>query len=99
MVTLKIDNLPEDLIVQLEQLARSNERTLDEQVVAILKGAVERSQFNLKFLISPKTDPTWLQRRKAVPQVLAEIEQRRRARETDVQWLDSTALLREDRDR
>jgi plasmid stability protein len=99
MATLKIENLPDDLVEQLEQLADRNARTLDDLVVAILKRAVQQNRTDLKFFISPETDPTWFQRCKAVPQVLAEIEQRRKERRTDVEWLDSKALLREDRDR
>ncbi|MEH1943999.1 MAG: hypothetical protein V7L01_27790 [Nostoc sp.] len=46
-----------------------------------------------------KTQLTEDERRKNVPKLLEEIRLRRESRQTDVEWPDSTALIREDRDR
>ncbi|MBD2042634.1 Arc family DNA-binding protein [Microcoleus sp. FACHB-672] len=102
MAILTIDNLPDDLLEQIQKLANQNHQPINEQVINLLKQALQKPQPPLKFLISPETDPTWEERRKATPQLLAEIEQRleqRRVDNANVEWPDSTALLREDRDR
>ncbi|XWK85677.1 MAG: hypothetical protein U7127_15765 [Phormidium sp.] len=100
MATLTIENLPDDLMAQLQQLASQNNQTINEQIINLLKQAVQKPQPPLKFLISPETDPTWEERRKAVPKLQAEIDQRlEQRRAANVEWLDSTALIREDRDR
>ncbi|MFM8300903.1 MAG: FitA-like ribbon-helix-helix domain-containing protein [Microcystis aeruginosa] len=98
MTTLILENLPNELIEQIKQLAQQHNQSVNEQVISILKQALQKPQTPLKFLISPETDPTWEERRKATPEILAEIEQRRQQRQTAIQWLDSTALIREDRD-
>ena len=99
MATLILENLPDELIEQIQQLAQKHDRSINEQVINILKQAVEKPQKPLKFLISPETDPTWEERRKATSEILADIEQRRKQRQIYLYWLDSTDLLREDRDR
>ncbi|MBE9224202.1 hypothetical protein IQ264_01780 [Phormidium sp. LEGE 05292] len=76
MATFTIENLPDDLIAQLQQLASQNNQTINEQIINLLKQAVQKPQPPLKFLISPETDPTWEERRKAVPKLQAEIDQR-----------------------
>lgn len=98
MATLTIENLPDDLIAQVQQLASQNNQTINEQIINLLKEAIQKPQPTLKFLNSPETDPTWEERCKAVPQILADIEQRRKELPSDIEWLDSTALIREDRD-
>lgn len=98
MATLTIDNLPDDLMAKLQQLATQNNQTLNEQIITLLKQAVQKPQPPLTFLISPETDPTWEERRQATPQILADLERRRKELPSDIEWLDSTALIREDRD-
>jgi plasmid stability protein len=53
MATLTIDNLPDDLMAQLQQLATQNNQPLNEQVISLLKQALQKPQPPLKFLISP----------------------------------------------
>lgn len=99
MATLTIENLPDDLMAQLQQLASQNNQTINEQIINLLKQVVQKPQPPLKFLISPETDPTWEERRKAVPQLLADLDKRRRLNPTDFGLPDSTELIREDRER
>lgn len=99
MATLTIENLPDDLMAQLQQLASQNNQTINEQIINLLKEAIQKPQPPLKFLISPETDPTWEERRKAVPQLLANLDKRRRLNPTDFGLPDSTELIREDRER
>lgn len=86
MTTLTIENIPDGLIAEIQQLAAQQNQSFNEQVLALLKQALQKRR-------------TSEEKYQAVPQVLAEIEQRRKRRRTDVEWLDSTALIREDRER
>ena len=99
MATLNIDNLPDELLTQIQQLAQENNRTVTEQAIALLQQSIDKPQDKLKFLISPETDPTWEERQKAVPQLQAEIDRHRRVNPADFGLPDSTELIREDRDR
>lgn len=99
MATLNINNLPDELLTQIEQLAKENNRTVTEQAIALLQQSLNKPQDNLKFLLSPETDPTWEERRKAVPQLQEEIDSYCRVDPADFGLPDSTELIREDRDR
>ncbi len=99
MAALNIDNLPDELLTQIEKLATENNCSVKEQAIALLKQSLNKPQEKLKFLISPETDPTWEERRKAVPQLQAEIDRHRRVNPADFGLPDSTELIREDRER
>ncbi len=98
MAALNLDNLPDGMLTQIEQLAIANNCSVTEQAIALLNQSLSQSQEKLKFLISPETDPTWGERRKAVPKVLAEIRSRRRVNPANYGLPDSTELIREDRE-
>ncbi|MDY6803155.1 MAG: hypothetical protein SXA11_05030 [Cyanobacteriota bacterium] len=99
MATILIDNFPEALKAEIEGLASQHRRTVNEQIIAILQEAINSEKPPLKFIVSPETDPTWEERRKAVPKLLAEIDSRRRLNPSDYGLPDSTELIREDRQR
>ncbi|NEP44429.1 MAG: hypothetical protein F6K35_36515 [Okeania sp. SIO2H7] len=99
MAKIAIANLPDNLMAEIERLAIQNQQTVNEQIIALLQKAVNPEKPPLKFLVSPETDPTWEERRKAVPKLLAEIDSRRRLNPSDYGLLDSTELIREDRQR
>ncbi|MHC5725963.1 MAG: FitA-like ribbon-helix-helix domain-containing protein [Nostoc sp.] len=88
MATLYVRNLPDDLYAKLQELAVSQHRSINAQVITLLEKALE-TQGQL----------TEDEKRKNVPKLLEEIRLRRESRQTDVKWPDSTALIREDRDR
>ncbi|MEH2069606.1 MAG: hypothetical protein V7K47_15825 [Nostoc sp.] len=88
MATLHALNIPDELYAQLQELAKAENNSIDAQVITILQNALEA-----------KMQPTEEERRKNVPKLLEEIRLRRESRRTDVEWPDSTALIREDRDR
>ncbi|MGF1991914.1 MAG: hypothetical protein RMY62_029165 [Nostoc sp. ZfuVER08] len=88
MATLHTLNIPDELYAQLEELAKAENNSIDAQVITILQNALQA-----------KIQPTEDERRKNVPKLLEEISIRRESRRTDVEWPDSTALIREDRDR
>ncbi|MCF2147564.1 hypothetical protein IQ276_014285 [Desmonostoc muscorum LEGE 12446] len=88
MATLHTLNIPDELYAQLQELAKAENNSIDAQVITILQSALQA-----------KTQPTEDERRKNVPKLLEEISLRRESRRTDVEWPDSTALIREDRDR
>jgi antitoxin FitA len=87
MATLNA-NIPDELYAQLQELAQAENSSVDAQVITILQRALQA-----------KTQLTEDERRKNVPKLLEEIRLRRESRRTDVEWPDSTVLIREDRDR
>lgn len=99
MATLILENFPDELIEKIQKFSLEHNQSLNEQVISILKQAVEKPQQPLKCLISPETDPIWEERRKSVPQLQAQIDQHRRLNPQDYGIPDSTELIREDRDR
>ncbi|ELS01715.1 hypothetical protein Xen7305DRAFT_00014200 [Xenococcus sp. PCC 7305] len=99
MTALNLENLPDGMLTQIEQLAIKNNCSVTEQAISLLKQSLNQSQEKLKFLISPETDPTWEERRKAVPQLQAEIDRHHRVNPAYFGLPDSTELIREDRER
>ncbi|MBE8970696.1 hypothetical protein IQ277_32155 [Nostocales cyanobacterium LEGE 12452] len=89
MATLHTLNIPDELYEQLQELAKAENNSVDAQVITILQNALQKT----------KTQLTEEERRKNVPKLLEEIRLRRESRQTNVEWPDSTALIREDRDR
>ncbi|WP_375473996.1 hypothetical protein [uncultured Nostoc sp.] len=89
MTTLHTLNIADELYEQLQELAKAENSSVDAQVITILQKALQKT----------KTQLTEDERRKNVPKLLEEIRLRRESRQTDVEWPDSTALIREDRDR
>ncbi|MEA5503241.1 Arc family DNA-binding protein [Halotia wernerae UHCC 0503] len=88
MATLYVRNLPDNLYTKLQELAASEHRSINAQVITLLEQVLET-----------EAQPTEEERRKNVPKLLEEIRVRRESRRTDVEWPDSTAMIREDRDR
>ncbi len=88
MATFHALDIPDELYEQLQELAKAENSSVDTQVITILQNALQT-----------KTQLTEDERRKNVPKLLEEIRLRRESRRTDVEWPDSTALIREDRDR
>jgi plasmid stability protein len=89
MATLHLQNVPDDLYEKLQQLAASHNRSIDAQVITLLESALPTET-------TPPQDNT---PNKSVQELLAKIEQRRRFRPADFGLPDSTAMIREDRDR
>lgn len=99
MTNLILENIPDELIEQIKQLAQQQDLSVNEQIISILKQVLQKHQSTLKFVISPETDPSWEERRKATPKILAEIRHRRRVNPIEFGLPDSTQLIRADRDR
>ncbi|MEH2093251.1 FitA-like ribbon-helix-helix domain-containing protein [Nostoc sp.] len=88
MATLYVRNLPDDLYAKLQELAVSEHRSINAQVITLLEQALKT-----------EAQQTEEERRKNVPKLLEEIRLRREKLPTDIEWPDSTAMIREDRDR
>lgn len=88
MATLHVENLPDDLYAKLQQLATSQNRSIDAQVITLLESAVQT-----------ETPQRQNDSRKSVAEILAEIRSRHRVNPADFGLPDSTTLIREDRDR
>ncbi|AFY35232.1 Arc family DNA-binding protein [Calothrix sp. PCC 7507] len=88
MATLYVRNLPDDLYAKLQELAASEHRSINAQVITLLEQA-------LKTEAQQAED----QNRQNVLKVLEESRRRRRLNPADFGLPDSTELIREDRDR
>ncbi|WP_414586180.1 hypothetical protein [Scytonema sp. PCC 10023] len=89
MAILHDVDLPDDLYQELQELAITENSSINAQVITLLRNALSAVE------IQRREE----QRRRDVPKLLEEIRRRRESRRTDVEWPDSTALIREDRDR
>ncbi len=89
MATLQIENIPEELYARLQELAAAENRSINAFAIAILEAE-----------LSTETKPLSGKRKKSVTELLAEISRRRESRPANMGMiLDSTALIREDRDK
>ncbi len=86
MATLHALDISDELYAQLQELAKAENSSVEAQVEKILQNALQTvAQENEK--------------RKNVLKLLEESRLRREKLPKNVEWPDSTALLREDRDR
>ena len=99
MATLILENLPDELLQEIENLAQSQNNSVSQQTIDLLKKALAKSQSPLKIMVSSETDPTWEEKRKNTAQVLQDIRNSRRVNPEEFGLLDSTELIREDRNR
>ena len=90
MATLKLENLPPELLSQIEHLAQQNHCTINQQAIALIQQSLNQI---------PNKDSSWSKRRQAVPHIQAEIDRQTRVNPADFGLPDSTQLIREDRDR
>jgi plasmid stability protein len=88
MATLYVRNLPDDLYAKLQELAASQHRSINAQVITLLEQ-----------VLTTQAQETEEQKRQNVPKLLEEIRNRRRVNPGDFGLPDSTELIREDRDR
>jgi plasmid stability protein len=88
MATLNVENFPDKLYARLQQLATAENRSISDQIVRLLEGA-----------LPTETHPPQGETRKSVTEILDEIERRRQSRPAGPGMPDSTLLIREDRDR
>ncbi|MBW4423812.1 MAG: Arc family DNA-binding protein [Nostoc desertorum CM1-VF14] len=88
MATLYVRNLPDDLYAKLQELAASEHRSINAQVITLLEQALKTEAQQIED-----------QKRQSVLKVLEESRQRRRVNPADFGLPDSTQLIREDRDR
>ncbi|MFN6484413.1 MULTISPECIES: FitA-like ribbon-helix-helix domain-containing protein [unclassified Nostoc] len=88
MATLYVRNLPDDLYTKLQELAASQHRSINAQVITLLEQALKTEGQQIED-----------QKRQNVLKVLEESRQRRRVNPADFGLPDSTELIREDRDR
>jgi plasmid stability protein len=85
MTNLTIQNIPDELMVKIQQRAEQENQSFNQQIINLLNQAIVQTE---------KQENNQL-----VTEILNRIEARRQKRQIDIQWLDSTELLREDRER
>ena len=88
MATLYLDNLPPELLSQIEHLAQQNHCSVDQQAISLLENALKTHSSQTK-----------THKPKSITDILEDSRHQREQLSTDTQWLDSTLLLRQDRDR
>ncbi|MEH2001733.1 MAG: Arc family DNA-binding protein [Nostoc sp.] len=88
MATLYVRNLPDDLYIKLQELAVSQHRSINAQVITLLEEALKTEAQQIED-----------QKQQNVLKVLEESRQRRRVNPADFGLPDSTQLIREDRER
>lgn len=89
MATLQIENIPEELYTRLQELADAQNCSISAFAIAILEAE-----------LSTETKSLSGKGKKSVTELLAEISRRRESRPANMGMiLDSTALIREDRDK
>ncbi len=88
MNNFNVITLPDQLYQQLQKLAESENDSIESQVVTLLQKALQEKQ-----------QQTETQHRQNVLKVLEESRNRRRLNPADFGLPDSTAMIREDRDR
>ncbi|MBE9238263.1 MAG: hypothetical protein ACKPEO_04725 [Sphaerospermopsis kisseleviana] len=88
MNNLNTITLPDNLYKELQKLAEAENDSIESQVVALLQNALQTRRQQVE-----------LQNRENVLKVLEESRLRREQLPKDVQWPDSTEMIREDRNR
>jgi len=88
MNNLNVITLPDQLYQQLQKLAESENDSIESQVVTLLQKALQEKQ-----------QQTETQCRQNVLKVLEESRLLREQLPNDIEWPDSTEMIREDRDR
>jgi antitoxin FitA len=83
MATLYVRNLPDDLYAKLQELAASQHRSINAQVITLLKQSLATEDHEQRNVIK----------------LLEESRRRRRVNPADFGLPDSTEMIREDRDR
>ncbi len=99
MATLTIENLPEEILEKLQELAALNNQSVSDVTKMLLLQALILPQTKLSTTFSPETNTTWSQRCNQVPQLITDIEKRTRKNPQDIGLADSTISIREDRNR
>ncbi|NEO54189.1 MAG: hypothetical protein F6K54_14525 [Okeania sp. SIO3B5] len=87
MANLTINDIPDDLMAKIQKLAKNNNCSLSEQVIVALEIILREG--GPKYIVSPDTDPSWEDRRKMIPELIARIERINEELPTDIEWLDS----------
>jgi antitoxin FitA len=90
MATLHDLDIPNDLYEQLQELAKAKNSSINAQVITLLQSALSEAQIQ-------KTPEEQIQQ--DVAKLLEESRRRREQLPHDLEWSDSTAMIREDRDR
>ena len=88
MNNFNVITLPDQLYQELQKLAEFENDSIESQVVTLLQKALQEKQ-----------QQTETQRRQNVLKVLEESRLLREQLPNDIEWPDSTEMIREDRDR
>ncbi|MEC4880363.1 MAG: hypothetical protein SAL70_03295 [Scytonema sp. PMC 1070.18] len=90
MATLYHVDIPNELYEQLQELAKAKNSSINAQVITLLQNALSEAQTQ-----KMAEQERW----QDVAKLLEESRRRREQLPKDIQWSDSTTMIREDRDR
>jgi antitoxin FitA len=88
MANLQIQNIPDSIYLRIQTLATEQNRSIDEAVINLLTQALKTENQDLV-----STSP------QSILQILQKSISQRQELPTQYPWLDSTDLVREDRER
>jgi antitoxin FitA len=88
MANLQIQNIPDSIYHRIQALATEQNRSIDEEVINLLTQALKTENQDLTSK-SPQS----------ISQILQKSISQRQELPTQYPWLDSTNLIREDRER
>ncbi len=88
MANLQIQNIPDSIYLRIQTLATEQNRSIDEAVINLLTQALKTENQDLV-----STSP------QSILQILQKSICQRQELPTQYPWLDSTDLIREDRER
>lgn len=88
MANLQIQNIPDSIYRQIQALATEQNRSMDEEVINLLTQALKTRNPDLA-----STSP------QSISELLHKSISQRKELSTQNPWLDSTDLVREDRER
>lgn len=101
-------NIPDELYAKLEQLAATENRSIDEQTARLLEKALQKTEYQTasdlsksmaEILAESRLQESLVQEEwPNQTEILAGIRSRRRASPAELGLPDSTTLIREDRD-
>jgi antitoxin FitA len=88
MANLQIQNIPDSIYHRIQTLATEQNRSIDEEVINLLTQALKTENQDLA-----STNP------QSISRILQKSISQRQELNTQYPWLDSTDLIREDRER
>ena len=86
--SLRIENIPQEIVDRIYQISGQNNCSISQTVISLLQRSIEQNN-----------DLTKSKHQSNLIKTIKESSNRREQLSKNIQWLDSTELIREDRQR